>query len=282
MKLEINQLFKHIDNVPQIPGVVQELLSQVKDPNSNMALLAEKVEQEQVISMRILRAVNSSYYSLPQKIGSLKQALIILGIDELKKLIVVSGLVGAIPDIPDLDIEDFWNDNFRIASYAKWIAEKAGIEFSDMIFTAGLFNGLGRILIHLANSKATKDIAQLIKDGHTRPEAEQQYLGFTNQEACAELCRQWLFSEDLIDTISKSAEPLIFEQISLPACTIFIARYISELNYLEKSKEKTLADFPKDEWEKLGLNTQDIEESMTTLFQIETGLEGILNIKANY
>lgn len=277
MKLEISQLFDEIDNVPQVPEIVRTLLSQVNDPNIDLAAVAKNIEQEQVLSMKVLRAVNSSYYALPRKIGSINQALVILGMEELKKLILVSSLISALPDIPGIDIEDFWIDNFRTASYAKWIAEKAGIEFSDMIFTAGLINSLGNILIHLADSDAAEDIQELIDGGYSRVEAERLYLGFTNQEACAALCSLWLFSEDLIDTIAKSGEPLKFEQTSLPACAVFIARYISESNYSEKTDEEKLADFPIAEWEKLGLSTQSIEESMITILQLETGLEGLLD-----
>ena len=188
MSLEISQLFDQIDNVPHVPEVVKKLLSQVNDPAIDITAIAANIEQEQSLSLKILRAVNSSYYALPRKVGSINQALVILGMDELKKLILVASLINAIPDIPGLDIEDFWIDNFRTATYAKWIAEKAKIEFSDMIFTAGLINSLGNILIHLADSDTAEDIMQLIDGGLLRPEAERQYLGFTSQEACATTC----------------------------------------------------------------------------------------------
>ncbi|NQY27613.1 MAG: HDOD domain-containing protein [Piscirickettsiaceae bacterium] len=277
MSLEISQLFDQIDNVPHVPEVVKKLLSQVNDPAIDITAIAANIEQEQSLSLKILRAVNSSYYALPRKVGSINQALVILGMDELKKLILVASLINAIPDIPGLDIEDFWIDNFRTATYAKWIAEKAKIEFSDMIFTAGLINSLGNILIHLADSDTAEDIMQLIDGGLLRPEAERQYLGFTSQEACATLCRLWHFSEDLIDTVAKSGDPLNFEQTSLPACAVFIAKYISESNYNRKTDEERLAFFPKKEWRKIGLNEQDIAENMTTILELETGLEGLLD-----
>ncbi len=277
MSLEITQLFDQIDNVPQVPELVKKLLSQVNDPTIDIASIATNIEQEQSLSLKILRAVNSSYYALPRKVGSINQALVILGMDELKKLILVSSLVNAIPNIPGIDIEDFWIDNFRTATYSKWIAEKAGIEFSDMIFTAGLINGLGNILIHLADSDSAEDIMQLVEGGLLRYKAERQYLGFTSQEASAALCRLWHFSEDLTDTVAKSSYPLNFEQISLPACAVFIARYISESNYSEKTDEEKIAEFPREEWKALGLNEQDITENMLTLLDLETGLEGLLD-----
>ena len=276
MKSEITQLFEQIDNVPQVPEVVRTLLSQVNDPNIDFVAIAKNVEKEQIISMKVLRLANSAFYGLPREIGSIKQALVLLGMTELKKLIVVSGLISSIPEIPNFNIEDFWIDNFRTASYAKWIAEQANFDDSDMVFTAGLINGLGNILIHLGNSEAADEISYLVEEGMPLLDAERQELSFTNQEACAELCRLWQFSDDLITTVEQSGEPLNFKKVSVSACAVFVARYISESNYSEKTRDEQLADFPHKEWLKLGLDL-DIKDAMAEMLELETGLEGLLD-----
>jgi len=196
---------------------------------------------------------------------------------ELKKLIIASGLISSIPEIPNLNIEDFWIDNFRTASYAKWIAEKANLQDSDMVFTAGLINGLGNILIHMGNTKAADEISHLVEEGMSRLKAEKQELGFSNQEACAELCKLWQFSDDLISTVEQSGDPLSFKQISLSSCAVLIARYISESNYSDKTSAEILADFPREVWVTIGLKEKDIEEHMAEILMIETGLEGLLD-----
>ncbi|MDC9725559.1 MAG: HDOD domain-containing protein [Gammaproteobacteria bacterium] len=277
MKSEITQLFDQIDNVPQVPEVVRTLLSQVNDPDIDFVAIAKNVEKEQIIAIKILHLANSAYYGLPRKIGSINQALVILGMTELKKLIIATGLINTIPDIPNFNLEDFWIDNFRTATYAKWIADKAKLQDSDMIFTAGLINGLGNILIHLGNTAAADEISYLIEEGMSRLKAEQQELGFSNQEACAELCRLWLFSDDLTTTVEQSGEPLNFDQPYLPSCAISIARYISESNYSEKTMPEKLVEFPREEWVKLDLKEEDIEDSMAEILTLETGLEGLLD-----
>ena len=111
----------------------------------------------------------------------------------------------------------------------------------------------------------------------SRLEAERQELGFSNQEACAELCRLWQFSDNLISTVEQSADPLSFDQISLSSCAVFIARYISASNYSEKTSAEILAEFPREEWMKIGLKESDIEDNMAEILMIETGLEGLLD-----
>jgi len=279
MKSEITQLFEQVDNIPQVPEVVRTLLTQVNDPNIDFIAIAKNVEKEQAIAIKVLRLANSAFYGLPREIGSIKQALVILGMTELKKLIVVSGLISSIPEISDLNIEDFWLDNFRTATYAKWISDQANFpdSDSDMVFTAGLINALGIILIHLGSPKAAKEINYLVEDGMTRLKAEQQELGFSNHEVSAELCRLWEFSDDLTTAVEQSGEPLNFEQTALSAYAVFIARYISEASYSDKTRDEIEADFPIKEWLELGLKEQDISDSLTEIISLETGLDGLLD-----
>lgn len=277
MKLEMKALFNQIDNIPQIPEVVRTLISQANDPHIDFRPIAETVEKEQVISVKVLRLVNSAHYGLPRKIGSIQQALVILGMDELKKLIVVSGLVSSIDEMPGISLDDFWIDNFRTATYAKWLADHTNLNDSDMIFTAGLISSLGKILIHLDDSTTARKINAEVRSGMNRPDSERNNLGFTHQEVCAELCRIWQFSDELIETVTKVGEPLNFDDVSLAACTVYIARYISESSYSDKDTQAILAEFPHKEWQKLGLKEEDITEKMATLLSLDTGLEGLLD-----
>lgn len=277
MSLEIHQLFDKIDKVPQVPEVVRTLVTQVNASNVSFSSIAETVEKEQIISLKVLRLVNSAHYSFPRKIGSIQQALVILGMDELKKLVITSGFINSYSNIEGMSLDDFWIDNFRTASYAKWLAERSNQEDSGMVFTAGLINSLGSILIHLKSHELTTKINFSIEEGLSHPDADRQHLGFTNQQVCGELCRRWQFSEELIETIIQSAEPLTHSDISRSACTILVAKYISESNHTEHTKQEIRDNFPTQAWIEIGFEEQDIEEYMLEMLALDTGIEGLLD-----
>lgn len=277
MKPEMQPLFSQVSNIPQIPEIVRLLIIQANDPNIDFRSIALNVEKEQVISVKVLRLVNSAHYGFPNKIGSIHQALTILGINELKKLIVVSGFVNSIDEIPGIDLNDFWIDNFRTATYAKWLADHTHFKDSGMVFTAGLICSIGKMLIHLDDATTAKKINLEVKNGSHRPDSERKHLGFTHQEVCAELCKIWQFPGVLIDTILKSSEPLLFDNTSLAANAVYIARYISESSHSNKDKQTILAGFPYQEWQYLGLKEEGVVEKMTLLLALDTGLEGLLD-----
>lgn len=275
MKLQISKLFEQIHNVPQVPEVIRILISQLNDPNANFSEISKNIEKEQIISMKVLRLVNSAHFGLSTKIGSIDNAVTMLGMSKVKTLVIASGIVNSVPDLPNFDVNTFWANSFRTATYAKWLADEANIENSDMVFTAGLINGLGSILLHLGDPKVANEISQHVKAGEDRYTYEQKRLGFSSEEICAELCTRWKFSSDLVETISHSGNPLLAEEISLPACVVYICKYISESNTSDISEETRLANFPKKEWQQLGLSDENIAEMLPAILALESGLDGL-------
>lgn len=277
MKLQIEQLFKQIHKVPQVPEVVRTLITQLNDPNTPINDIVKNVEKEQVISLKVLKLVNSAHFGLPKKIGSIDEAVIMLGLSKLKTLVIASGIVSSIPAIPNFNIKEFWSDSFRTATYSKWLADEIKFDNSDIAYTAGLINGLGTVLLYLSDAKTATKIDQQVEAGKNRTDQERKYLGFTSQEVCTELCKRWHFSEELINTVSQSGSPLDFNKLSLPACAVYISRYISESSKSEMNNEEILLNFPSKEWQQLGLEINDITKLLPEIIALESGLDGLLD-----
>jgi len=277
MAIQINQLFQNIENIPRVPEIVRTLVNQVNNPDIDFTLVADNIEKEQVIAVKVLKLVNSAHYSLPRKVGSIRQALVILGMQELKSLVIASGFINSVEEVPGLNLDDFWIDNFRTARYAQWLADATIKEHSDMIFTAGLIASLGKILIYLSAPEQAINIAREVKLGTPLMDAQLQHLGFTHQDISAELGRQWQFSPELVETIEQSAAPLEHSEVSLAACVVKVAKYVSQSTYSEKEDEEILADFPHKEWQQLGLKNNDIEQKMAIMMELDTGIEGLLD-----
>lgn len=277
MAVQINKLFDQIHNVPQVPEVVRTLITQLNDPNINFDAIAKNVEKEQVISLKVLRLVNSAHFGLAKKIGSIEEAVVMLGISKLKTLVIASGIVSSVPDLPGFDIKQFWSNSFRIATYAKWIAEQAKLENSDVVFTAGLISGLGNILIRLGDPKSAQLITEKVSAGANLLDVERKVLGYTNLEVCAELCRRWKFSDELIETIQNAGEPLSAEEPLPSSCAVKIASYVCDVFNNQINEDEINGLFPTDEWTHLGLNEKEIAGKIEELIAMESGLDGIVD-----
>ncbi|MCK4841926.1 MAG: HDOD domain-containing protein [Methylococcales bacterium] len=278
MSSKMNQLFTQVHNVPQVPKVVQILINQFNDPNVDMKDIARNVEKEQVISLKVLRLVNSAYFGLSKKVASIEKAVVVLGMGQLRTLVIASGIVSVAPKVDGFNIKQFWQDSFCTASYAKWLAVETrfGAD-ADITFTVGLISDLGRILIHLGLPKEAEEIEQRVSDNHPRPFVEKMRLGFTSQEVSGELCKLWKFSDDLIIPVTRCGEPLLIEPVSKIACIVFIARYLSNCKRLNIGHDAILQGMPMDVIAQLGVPTGFFTERLATIMALESGLEGLLD-----
>ena len=270
----IEQLFDQVHKIPKVPEVVRTLITQLNDPKINMDLIAKNVEKEQVIAVKVLRIVNSAYFGLPRKVASINDAVIMLGIRQMKTLVIATGMVSLFPEIANFDIKSFWANSIRTACYAKWLAAEVSID-QDTVFTAGLISNLGSVLIYIGAPREAYEIEQQLKAGGSRSLIEERCLGFTSQDVCAQLCCLWNFPEDLVTTIEQSGDPLRFDNVSSTACAVFVARYISECCESNFSEDDILCTFPFEALDELGLSEALIREKLPEILVLESGLEGL-------
>ncbi len=275
MSSKMGKLFSQVHNIPQISEVVRVLINQLNDPDIDLKEIARNVEKEQLISVKVLRLVNSASFALPKKIASIEEAVILLGMSRLKTLVVASGIVSSVSKIENFDINQFWVDSFSTASYAKWIANETDCN-ADIAFTAGLLSGLGTILIHLGQAKESLEINKRIEEGHARAFVEKMRLGYTSQDVSAELCKLWKFSDDLILPVAQSNEPLLAKPVSKIACCVFLARLIASSKAAQLPETDVLSLIPIEILEQLGVSEGFIEQNLAKLLALESGLEGLL------
>ncbi len=276
MPTPMNQLFDQIHKIPQVPEVVRHIINQLNNPNVDMLDIAKNVEKEQVIALKILRLVNSAHFGLSRKIGSIDEAITMLGMNQLKTLVVATGIVSVVPQLENFDIKQSWRNSFRTAGYARWFAAQSGLP-AEVAYTAGLISNLGNILIHIGSPREANEIDQHVKAGNSRLEIEKRRLGFTSQATCAELCRRWKFADQLVETIEQSAEPLLSDQPDKLACAVFLAHSISDYQDQGLETEQILASLSTQVIEQLGLTEQVVKDKLPEVLNAKSELDGLLD-----
>ncbi len=276
MSKKMKQLFEQIQKLPQVPEVVKLLIQQLNDPNIELSDVAANVSKDQVISLKVLKVVNSAAFGIPRKIASIDQAVVLIGMGKLKSLVIASGIVGAVPAIENFDVKQFWLRSFDTANFAKYLADAAGEE-ADIAFTAGLISGLGNILIQMGPVKERQEMEKRISKGLDQLSCEKKVYGFSNNDVCAELCRRWKFSDDLITPVEQCGEPLQFDPISKLACIIALSRYLSDSKHNNLENEAILASVPDGLQNACGFSTEYLENELESILNIDSGMDALLD-----
>jgi len=99
------------------------------------------VSQDVSLSYRVLRCINSSYYNLPRKIDSIRQAIIILGLDTLRQLCGLLCLQGLDDRPPSLLVQAMTRGRM-----CEQLGKLSGARDAGPFFITGLFSLLNALL----------------------------------------------------------------------------------------------------------------------------------------
>lgn len=274
--MEVEELLQQTHKLPNVPDIVRELIQQLNNPNADFGVIAEKVIHDQTLSLKILRLVNSAHFGLSRKVSSIEQAVVMLGMMQLKTLVITSGITGSIKAVEGLDLKVFWAESFHVAALAKWYAEKTDKVDPDVAFTVGLIHNIGRLLLHIAKPKLAEAIQKSVDENScSRSTAELERLGFTTPEAGQALLKHWQFPAELGDAVRHHKRPLEAEQPTPLSAVVNIACYINACNRKDRKPLETAANFPRDEAKLAGLPS-DVAELTEEAMRMESGLDGLI------
>src|SRR4030042_3905279 len=144
------RLTRFIQNMPPLPITVSKILEITKKPNVDAKELNNVISLDPVLTGRILKLVNSAYYSLPNQITSIIRAIVMLGINTVKNLALSTSIVNTInkkENFNALDMDGFWRHSICVGVLAKTFANKQGItlKLQEEYFVAGLLHDIGKI-----------------------------------------------------------------------------------------------------------------------------------------
>ena len=112
----MERIFSATAQLPSIPAVVQKMIDTLQSEDSDLHPLIAEIRTDPVISARVLRLANSGFYSSRRSIGSVDDAVTLIGTRALRTLVISAGISGAFPKVPGVNMQDFWRHALMTAS----------------------------------------------------------------------------------------------------------------------------------------------------------------------
>lgn len=204
---------KALQDLPALPNVVARVLRETESPDANAATVERMISADQALASKVLRVVNSAYYGLSGQVTSLSQAIVILGMHQVRNLVLsVSAISMMRPKTPRQHevLRRFWLHSFGTAAAASLICQKKRIPPKDaeMVFVGGLLHDIGRLFLF---SNFTQTYDQVIKfaeeKGLSIEEAEVRLLGMGHGEIGEEMAKFWKLPPALVQLIARHEGP---------------------------------------------------------------------------
>lgn len=274
--MKLDALFQNPTALPTAPKVVEELISSFDKASVSTEEIAKKLSTDPVLSAKLLRLANSAYYHVSRSIGTVEDAVLMLGFVTVRTLVISSGLVSGFKTVPGLDLKQFWKYSLHTAVAAKWIAKKTK-ENTDLAFTIGMMHAIGQLVIHSAAPEHAMALDKVAGPMDPRRlDAEQQSLGFTFADVGAELAKRWKFPHAFSETILAFPSPHHNGELNRLAAVVALAAWRARVAQANLSDDEIAACYPVDLAEELGLEDNALIDDMPPPDELSAGLEELV------
>lgn len=194
-----------IDRILTLPQVVSQINELVESRTASASDLHRVIKTDPALSAKILRLVNSAYYGLPGRVGSLEKAVILLGVTAVRNLAIAAGVEQLFRQLRmagPISGRDLWVHCLAVATAARELAQRAGMAHLEEVFMAGIIHDLGLLA---AAQVVPQDFSQTVMvcmgSKQRWAAAEVEILGIEHGAAGARLADRWHFPGYLIEMI---------------------------------------------------------------------------------
>ena len=231
---------------------------------------------DQVISAKVLKLANSAAYRRGAEITSIEQAVILLGFNALRSLVVASGIMTSFKTPANFNTAKFWVETFQTATIAKALAKESHAVDPETAFTCTLLHNIGELLIQSALPEEASLINLAINQGTSRIDAQREMLGYDFSLVGAELARRWNLSERFVTAIAQQLDPLDHHPVSPEAVLIRLAMFVSFAWNAGVPANVIVSRFPSPLALHLGIKPESLANRLEELHEQGNALANIL------
>ncbi len=207
---DFGYLFRKAD-IPPLPAAVSRLVIEINSPEPDLDRLSMLISSSPGLAAKLIKTVNSSFYGLRVPVDSVKRAVTLLGIDQVRTLALAFATMDALP-MPvseGFSLTVFWTDALLRGALARNLASKSFSDHLEQSFTVGLLADLALpVLLNGWPEYYTPVFAEYQSDSRSLAEIERQHFGWDHAQAGAWILQSWGFPDELVCCLAFHAQSL--------------------------------------------------------------------------
>lgn len=262
---KVKQIISNIRNLPTPPIVFHQIQKVISDPNSTAGHVASVLAEDPAMSVKVLKLTNSAFYGLARDIESVKHAVMIVGMEAIKNLVLSASVLDMFKS-DDLDQEfqeSFWRHSLATAFCGRLLARRIncrGMVDPDTAFSSGLLHDVGKLIIScfLPEENAKFQAAREEDKESEDYIVEERALGFNHAQVGGYLATTWKLPKRLADSISFHHHPQLSEDELPVAYLVHLGDYIAKKTFFDESNGDIVGELEAGVADYLQINDDDI------------------------
>jgi putative nucleotidyltransferase with HDIG domain len=196
--------------LPTINTIIGELFRVMNDANSSFKQLFDVVRYDQAISSKIISIANSAYYSRGATVVNLERAMIVIGFEEIKNIVMCLVFLKEILgkwNLSQSDIISLWTHSLGVGYAAKVLSSKTMAEEPEKAFTVSILHDIGKVFFYVYGDQYREIEKEAAETGRDLCALERETFGIDHQEVGYYISVKWRFPEEFSQVIRKHHTP---------------------------------------------------------------------------
>jgi HD-like signal output (HDOD) protein len=223
LKTEVKGYVLAVKDLPTLPQVLDEVTKLVQDPESSTEQIAKAISTDQVLSAKVLKMVNSPVYGFPGRISSIQHALVLLGFNVIRGIIISTSVF----DMMAQTMKGLWEHSLGACTASGIIAAKAGFEDPEEFTVAGLLHDLGKVVAAVQLPELQERVLDVVaRDDLSYYAAERKVLGFGHDRINAWIATHWHLPGNIREAMSHHHKPSRAQHYRETASVVHVADFL--------------------------------------------------------
>ncbi len=268
---DIEKKLSKIDELPALPTIVFEINNLLNNPRTTAPELSRLIMRDPALTAKVLKVANSAFFSLPKRITSVNQAIIVFGFNTVRSIVLCSSVIEAFNSFKSkmfFSQEEFWAFSAGVAATARVVARNAGEKKTESSFVAGLLHGLGKVTLQeFFAAEFEESVKRAEEEGISLWQAQREVFGVSDGEVASILIKTWKLSPDIIEPIRFQDMPEEApEEYRKPSAYLLTAYVISHLLAFGKPFDRVLPQLRPEVMEFAGVKEEQWDRLLELAF----------------
>lgn len=196
-----------VEHLPLFSGTAMQLIRTVDREDVAVAELSRLISTDAALVAHLLRIVNSSYYGLSRRIGTVGDALAVLGVNLIRRTVTAAVLQRPLfAYLHDTSVaRAFWRHGLLCAALSRHLAMQKGLD-GELAYMAGLMHDIGRLVMLMKYPQQSDVLLRAGGDGETGVERESALFDFDHAQVGAALLELWDLPSEIVRAADQHAD----------------------------------------------------------------------------
>jgi putative nucleotidyltransferase with HDIG domain len=227
----IGRIMLKVSSFPSMPQAAVKVMALIQQKDIAIDEIAQIMRHDPGLTSNVLKLANSAYFGIPLKVGSLKQAVVLLGLKRFTQIVVAA----CVNDSMDNDIEGYdlppgelWRHSIAVSSTAEALGKFKKNLATEDAFTPALLHDMGKLVLGTFVKEEFHNIEKIAAQGVPFEVAENMVLGTDHAEIGAQILTNWSFPSDIIDAVRWHHNPERIKNSKLHTEIVYLSNLMCE------------------------------------------------------